>query len=63
METVKYFKKGEEVFIKCKVSGTVIAEDGLKYYLINPQTGRPFDWMFNADDLYPISENKEKTGK
>ena len=63
MENIKYYKKGEEVFIKCKVNGAKITEEGLMYYLINPQTGRPFDWMFSEDKLFPVSVKKEKEGE
>ena len=63
MANLEYFKKGEEVFIKCKVSGVKITEDGLMYHLINPQTGRPFDWMFSEDKLFAIPAPETKTAK
>lgn len=63
MAHLEYFKKGDEVFIKVKVSGVKITEDGLMYHLINPQTGRPFDWMFPAEKLFAIPEETKATKK
>lgn len=50
------FEEGEEVFIKVVVTGIKIAKDKNMYYLKNPQTGRPFEFMFEEDKLFPVED-------
>lgn len=52
MRSIK-FEEGEKVRIECEVTGIKITKTKTMYYLKNPQTGRPFDFMFAEDQLFP----------
>ena len=52
MRTIKY-EQGEKVRIEVEVTGVEVRKDTNVYYLKNPQTGYPFDFMFAEDQLFP----------
>ena len=59
MKSAQYYAVNEEIYIKTKVTGVVIGEDGFKYYLRNPESGRPFSFTFAEDQVFPIDGGKD----
>lgn len=47
---------GEKVRIEVEVTGVTFIHGQLAYYLKNPQTGKPFDFTFSEDQLFPIED-------
>lgn len=54
MKDAKYFTVGEKVHIEVEVTGVKVGKQGFVYNLKNPQTGRPFDFTFSEEQLFPI---------
>ena len=53
MKEAKYFQVGEKVFIQVEVTGIKVGKEGFVYNVKNPQTGRPFDFTFSEEQLFP----------
>jgi hypothetical protein len=61
MKNMELYEVGDKVLIEVEVIGVTIKTGGeVMYSLKNPQLGRPFDFMFNADQIKEPVKPKTK---
>ena len=56
MREIKLYDVGDEVMVKAVVTGITIDQGEIKYQIKNEITGRNYEHLFVADQLYPSAE-------
>ena len=60
MKNMELYEVGDKVMIEVEVLGVTIKKGGeVMYSLKNPQLGRPFDYMFPAEQIVKPKAKKE----
>ena len=63
MKTIKIFTKGERVRLEYEVESVVFKNGELYYTLKEPLNGTYLNNAYTSDELIPVDEEGEGTGK
>lgn len=58
MREVKLYEIGDEVMVKAVVTAVTIEQGEIKYQIQNEITGRNYDHLFVAEQLYQTKETE-----
>ena len=59
MKVVDLYEVGDEVFVKAVVTAVTIEQGEIKYQIQNEITGRNYEHLFVADQLFSVPKEEE----